>query len=84
MPIPSCLISCTQPDPEGCLATGSRSSIPIVRFGAYLRASLGTELMSRKSSRVTLERYVIDWLAVMRRPGESYSDVILRLAGSIS
>jgi hypothetical protein len=29
---------------------------------------------------VTLERRVLDRLAFMRRPGESYSDVILRLA----
>jgi hypothetical protein len=29
---------------------------------------------------VTLDRPVLDRLAAMRRPGESYSDVILRLA----
>jgi hypothetical protein len=29
---------------------------------------------------VALERRVLDRLAAMRRPGESYSDVILRLA----
>jgi hypothetical protein len=30
---------------------------------------------------LTLDRRVLDRLAAMRRPGESYSDVILRLAG---
>jgi hypothetical protein len=29
---------------------------------------------------VTLDRHVVDRLAAMRGPGESYSDVILRLA----
>ena len=29
---------------------------------------------------VWLEPYVVDRLAAMRRPGESYSDVIMRLA----
>jgi hypothetical protein len=29
---------------------------------------------------VTLDRHVVDWLKAMRAPGESYSDVILRLA----
>ena len=29
---------------------------------------------------VTLDRRVLDRLAAMRRPGESYNDVILRLA----
>jgi hypothetical protein len=29
---------------------------------------------------VTLDRRALDWLRARRRPGESYSDVILRLA----
>ena len=31
---------------------------------------------------VTLDRYVLNGLRAIRRPGESYSDVILRLAAS--
>jgi hypothetical protein len=32
--------------------------------------------------RISLERKFVDWLLELRRPGESYSDVILRLATS--
>jgi hypothetical protein len=30
--------------------------------------------------RLTLDRKTLDWLTALRGPGESYSDVILRLA----
>jgi len=33
---------------------------------------------------VTLDRHVVDRLAAMRAPGESYSDVILRIASQRS
>jgi hypothetical protein len=47
------------------LPKGSAASAHPDRKGGYL---------------VTLDRRVLDRLAAMRRPGESYSDVILRLA----
>jgi predicted CopG family antitoxin len=43
-----------------------------------------TKLAADGGFRITLERAAVDRLAALRGPGESYSDVILRLAKATS